>query len=177
VDVRVIAATNEDLASAVDEGRFRKDLYYRLKVIPIHVPPLRSRKDDIPLLIRHFIRKYSAKTGKTIEGITGEAEQILSRYHWEGNVRELENIIERAITLTDDNMIKREEIPEEIITPESRPSTAESPYPVELPLSELEHLHIRKVLKETNGNKSRAARLLGIDYSTLLRKLKAMDGI
>jgi len=177
VDVRVIAATNEDLASAVDEGRFRKDLYYRLKVIPIHVPPLRSRKDDIPLLIRHFIRKYSAKTGKTIEGITGEAEQILSRYHWEGNVRELENIIERAITLTDDNMIKREEIPEEIITPESRPSTAESPYPVELPLSELEHLHIRKVLKETNGNKSRAARLLGIDYSTLLRKLKVMDCI
>ncbi len=177
VDVRVIAATNEDLAAAVDEGRFRKDLYYRLKVIPIHVPPLRSRKDDIPLLIRHFIRKYSAKTGKTIEGITGEAEKILSRYHWEGNVRELENIIERAITLTDDNMIKREEIPEEIITPESRPSPAESPYPVELPLSELEHLHIRKVLKETNGNKSRAARLLGIDYSTLLRKLKVMDCI
>ena len=175
VDVRIISATNEDLSESVKNGSFRKDLFYRLNVIPIEVPPLRERRDDIPLLIRHFIGRYSIKMGKMINGISEEAEEMLLRYRWDGNVRELENVIERAITLTDGNMILPRDLPEEIRSYQERPLCNESPYPDDITLLELERLHIRKILERTGGNKSRAARILGIDYSTLLRKLKAMD--
>jgi len=175
VEVRIIAATNEDLKEAVEKGAFRKDLYYRLNVVPIEIPPLRERRDDIPLLIRHFIGRYSEKTGKKISGINGDAEKLLLNHRWEGNVRELENIIERAVTVTDNEIIGPEDIPAEVRADIQRTPEAVSPYQPELSLFEVERLHIESVLKVSNNNKSKAARILGIDYTTLLRKLKAMD--
>ncbi|MFN3479176.1 MAG: sigma-54-dependent transcriptional regulator [Thermodesulfovibrionales bacterium] len=173
VDVRVIAATNEDLKESVDKGNFRKDLYYRLNVIPIEIPPLRERKDDIPLLIRHFIRRFSMRMQRNIT-ITRDAEEALLKYRWEGNVRELENLIERAITITDDDAIDIDDLPLEILKDKEEPDGKTTPYPDDLTLAEVERLHIKSILKATEGNKSRAARKLGIDYTTLLRKLKSM---
>jgi DNA-binding NtrC family response regulator len=173
VEVRVIAATNEDLKYAVDRGSFRKDLYYRLNVIPIEIPPLRERKDDIPLLIRHFIKKFASRMTKDISGISKGAEEMLVNYKWEGNVRELENIIERAITITDDDVIGTDDLPEEIRSRREALPESATAYPDKLTLFDLEQLHIAAVLKSVNGNKSKAARILGIDYSTLLRKLKS----
>jgi transcriptional regulator with PAS, ATPase and Fis domain len=175
VDVRIIAATNEDLKEAVEKGSFRKDLYYRLNVIPIEIPPLRERRDDIPLLIRHFIKRFSLKLDKKITGISRDAEELLIRYKWEGNVRELENIIERAITITDDDSIGVDNLPGDIKTNIEHVEQTVSPYPAGLTLFDIEKLHIESVLKAVNGNKSRAARILGIDYSTLRRKLNSMD--
>lgn len=175
VDVRIIAATNEDLKDAVNRGSFRKDLYYRLNVIPVEIPPLRERRDDIPLLIRHFIKKFSSKIGKNIDAIDKDAEKLLVKYKWEGNVRELENIIERAITITDGHVIGEGDLPDEIKNNTSLLLEIESPYPAQKTLFDIERLHIEHVLKSTNGNKSKASRILGIDYSTLLRKLKSMD--
>jgi len=175
VDVRIIAATNEDLKEAVNKGSFRKDLYYRVNVIPVEIPPLRERRDDIPLLIRHFIEKFSSKTGKKISGISKEAEDMLVRYKWEGNVRELENVIERAITITDDEIIGTDDLPDDVKNKIQRIEQSASPYFAELTLFDVEKLHIENVLKAADGNKSKASRILGIDYSTLLRKLKSMD--
>jgi len=175
VDVRIIAATNEDLRESVNKGSFRKDLYYRVNVIPVEIPPLRERRDDIPLLIRHFIEKFSSKTGKKISGISKEAEDMLVRYKWEGNVRELENVIERAITITDDEIIGTDDLPDDVKNKIQRIEQSASPYFAELTLFDVEKLHIENVLKAADGNKSKASRILGIDYSTLLRKLKSMD--
>ena len=175
VDVRIIAATNEDLRESVNKGSFRKDLYYRVNVIPVEIPPLRERRDDIPLLIRHFIEKFSSKTGKKISGISKEAEDMLVRYKWEGNVRELENGIERAITITDDEIIGTDDLPDDVKNKIQRIEQSASPYFAELTLFDVEKLHIENVLKAADGNKSKASRILGIDYSTLLRKLKSMD--
>ncbi|MEW6738726.1 MAG: sigma-54-dependent transcriptional regulator [Nitrospirota bacterium] len=174
VDVRIIAATNEDLKEAVDKGTFRKDLYYRLNVIPLEIPPLRERKDDIPLLVRHFVKKFSDKYNKKIIGISRDAEELLIGYKWEGNVRELENVIERAITITDADIIGIDDLPYEIRTGSERTTQSVSPYPSDLTLFDIERLHIANVLKAVNGNKSKAARILGIDYSTLRRKLNSM---
>lgn len=174
VDVRVIAATNEDLKDLVDKAVFRKDLYYRLNVIPIKIPPLRERRDDIPMLIRHFISLFSDKTGKKISAITDDAEKTLINYRWDGNVRELENIIERAVTITDDDIIGCDDLPDEVMTSFVDVSVV-STYPDNLTLFDVERMHIERVLKSVNGNKSKAARVLGIDYTTLLRKLKAIN--
>ncbi len=175
VDVRVIAATNEDLKDAVSRGGFRKDLYYRLNVIPIEIPPLRERRDDIPLLVRHFMERYAGKTGKRITGIAKDAESALLKHDWEGNVRELENVIERAVTITDNEVIDIDDIPLEVKSDNTH-RTADGPLPYQptLSLVEVERLHIEAVLKSVNNNKSKAARILGIDYSTLLRKLKTI---
>jgi len=174
VDVRLIAATNEDLKEAVEKDLFRKDLYYRLNVIPVEIPPLRERRDDIPLLVRHFIKRFSLKLDKKIAGISREAEELLVRYKWEGNVRELENIIERAITLADNDSIGMDNIPDEIKANIKNTEQTASPYPSGLTLFDIEKLHIESVLKSANGNKSKAARILGIDYSTLRRKLNSI---
>jgi DNA-binding NtrC family response regulator len=175
VDVRVIAATNEDLKEAVDKGAFRKDLYYRLNVIPLEVPPLRERRDDIPLLIRHFMGKFSLKMDKNIAGASKEAEDLMVRHKWEGNVRELENIIERAVTVTEDDLVGLDDLPDEFKRNSARMEGAVSPYDANLTLFDLERIHIETVLKAANNNKSKAARVLGIDYTTLLRKLKTMN--
>jgi DNA-binding NtrC family response regulator len=175
VDVRIIAATNEDLKEAVNKGSFRKDLYYRLNVIPIEIPPLRERKDDIPMLVRHFIKKFSTKMDKKITGISKDAEDMLIKYKWEGNVRELENVIERAITISDDEVVGIEDLPDEITNYKKQLPEPVNLYPSSMTLFDVEKMHIQNVLNSTGGNKSRAARILGIDYSTLLRRLKSMD--
>lgn len=170
VDVRVLAATNEDLAVAVKAGSFRRDLYYRLNVIAIEVPPLRERRGDIPLLCRHLLDKHCKRIGKKIKGLTKEAEELLMARPWEGNVRELENCIESAVTFSDGGTIGVGDLPAALI--ESGPDRETR----DMTLAELEEYHIGRVLEAAAGNKSQAARILGIDYTTLLRKLKKERG-
>ena len=172
-DTRILAATNRDLESDVEEGRFREDLFYRLNVVEIHVPPLRTRGNDILQLAQHFVDVLSKRMGKPVEGITAEAAKKLLDYDWPGNVRELENAIERAVTLTRFDRITVEDLPERI---GSYQSTRINPIDVDaeqvLPLEELEKRYIERVLKVVGGNKTRAARLLGLDRRTLYRKLE-----
>ena len=172
-DTRILAATNRDLESDVEEGRFREDLFYRLNVVEIHVPPLRTRGSDILQLAQHFVDVLSKRMGKPVEGITAEAAKKLLDYDWPGNVRELENAIERAVTLTRFDRITVEDLPERI---SAYKSTRINPIDVDaeqvLPLQELEQRYIERVLKVVGGNKTRAARLLGLDRRTLYRKLE-----
>ncbi len=166
VDVRVIAATNRDLKEAVRARRFREDLYYRLNVIRIDLPPLRERAQDIPLIARSFISRFSRRHGKSSWRVSDEAMEALINYHWPGNIRELENSLESAIARAESNIIRRQDLPIELtIDDDSLPKDS-------LSLRQVEKKHILKVLNLTHGNKSKAARLLGIDVSTLWRKLK-----
>ena len=164
VDVRVIAATNHDLKRLMREGKFREDLFYRLYVIPIHLPPLRERKEDIPLLVEHFIRQFKGQTGKKIESISEEALKLLLDYSWPGNVRELENVIEHAFVKCRVPLILPEHLPQEILGAKKVFGARKRPRLTE------EQLH--QALQETRGNKARAARELGIGRTTLWRKLK-----
>ncbi len=165
VDVRVIAATNKDLVERVREGAFREDLYYRLNVINISIPPLRERKDDIAVLALHFIRKYAAKLSKPIEGCAPAALEMLAAYDWPGNVRELENVIERAVILCDADKIG----PQDLAIPAT---TSLAPRGEQPSLDEMEKDYILRVLREAKGNQSRASQILGIDRKTLYLKLK-----
>ena len=168
VDVRLIAASNRDLKELVAAGAFREDLYYRLNVVMIPLPPLRARSDDIPLLIRHFLDKYSQTFGKEIEGVSSEVLEILSRYPFPGNVRELENIIERAVALTDDTELSTRDLPSDL-----RELSISSLDPQAcLSLEEKEKQYITEVLIKTNHNKSLAAEILGLPRTTLWRKMK-----
>jgi len=172
VDVRLIAATNQDLEVSIEKGTFREDLFYRLNVIPIKMPPLRKRRDDIPLLISYFIDKYRDRTGKKVHSISQEAEKILTGYNWPGNVRELENVIERAVILTNKNTIMAEDLPPSIR------NTADSDSDFienidEIPLEELEKKQILKVLNKYSWNQKKASEILGISTTTLWRKLKS----
>lgn len=168
VDVRMIAATNQDLEAAVKAKDFREDLYYRLNVIKIELPPLRERIEDIPLLIRYFISKYSSKIGKNIRRISEEAVDILINHSWPGNVRELENTIERAVVITETDEIQKKDLPIDIATHYNDVRKFWS-------LESIEREHILKVLGLVRGNKSKASRLLGLDVTTLWRKLKKYD--
>jgi two-component system response regulator HydG len=174
VDIRLIAATNVDLAREVQEGRFREDLFYRLNVIPIRVPPLRDRRDDIPLLAQHFVQVYADKNGKRISGCTRRALDHLCDYAWPGNVRELENAIERAVVLSRGATLDEDALPAEI-----RDATASGPggpslsFAVGTPLSEIEMRVIRETLRHTRGDKRLAAKLLGIATRTIYRRLEA----
>ncbi len=169
VDVRIIAATNADLERAVQERRFREDLYYRLRVIQIALPPLRERKSDIPLLVDHFIRTYAAKDGKRVAGIEPLALSTLTDYHWPGNVRELENAIERAVVLVQKDRVRLEDLPPEVLrrAPEDRIA-----FPVGTTLHEIERRMIAETLRHTDGDKTKAARMLGITARTIYRKLE-----
>jgi DNA-binding NtrC family response regulator len=168
VDVRVVAATNKDLAQLVGEGRFRDDLFYRLKVMVIEVPPLRERKKDIPLLLDLFLAHANEELRKDIREISEEVKDILMAYDWPGNVRELKNVIERAAILTHGNRIEIRSLPLEMVTGKGGYG-----YDEELKtLSALEQEHIEQVLGLCDGNKSEAARVLGISRSTLIEKLK-----
>ena len=167
IDVRIVAATNKNLEDLVDEKKFREDLFYRLNVVAIHLPPLRERAEDIPLLASHFLNKYSGENQKPISQLSPEALELLSTYRWPGNVRELENIIERSVTLTRHSVILPEDLPRRIRA-EKREDLSKS-LPSHLPLSELEKLYIQKILEETGGNKKKAAEILGIDRRTLYR--------
>ena len=170
VDVRLIAATNKTLHEVVKQGGFREDLYYRLNVINIAVPPLRERKEDIPELAAHFIQKYSARMGKAVKRLSPEALETMHAYDWPGNIRELENDIERAVILSDEEKIGPEDLSVPI-APQARPSSSDM-------LEDIEKEHITRVLRETGGNKSRASEILGINRKTLHLKLKkyGIDG-
>ncbi len=171
VDVRLIAATNQDLREKVKEGSFREDLFYRLNQVTLRVPPLRSRREDIPLLIDHFIARANEEHGKHVEGITPEAVRRLANYHWEGNVRQLQNTISAMVVLAEDAMLDVGDIPDPI-----RGSTdivpARQPVLAGRTLEEIERLAISETLKLTQGNRERAAKVLGIGARTLYRKLK-----
>ena len=174
VDVRVIAATIKDLAKAVTEGKFREDLFYRLNVMPIHLPPLRERKEDIPLLVDHFIAKYNDQHHLTTEGISEEALARLLEYSWPGNVRELENAIERAMILSQGKRIEAECLPSEVLgkrTPWKKEIWPEE-YSIKKASRAMEEELIRKALEKTKGNRPQAARLLEISHPSLLSKIK-----
>jgi len=167
-DVRIIAATNKDLKTLVEEGKFREDLYYRLKVIQLKVPPLRERKEDIPLLVNYFIDKFSNQYDRKIKGVSPNAMKLLLEYDYPGNIRELENIIERAVIICDSNYIQENHISEDIKNYSKKQQTSFSVYTD----SKDEVEKIIHVLKQTNGNKSLAAKILGMHRTTLWRKIK-----
>jgi DNA-binding NtrC family response regulator len=171
IDVRIVSTTNRDIQSVIEEGRFREDLYYRLKVIDIELPPLRERRDDIPLLIQHFIEKISVNLKKRISGVSEETLKLLLNYSWPGNVRELENVIERAINLTLKEMILPEDLPKSL-DQKADEKLFEKAIREKLTLSQLEKEYIKRVLMEVEGNKSKAAERLGLDRKTLYRKLQ-----
>ena len=168
VDVRIIAATNRNLAEEVQQGRFREDLFYRLNVIEIRLPPLRERREDIPLLAEHFVHHISSQLGKDISGISGEALKVLIAYDWPGNVRELENVIERAIVTCHNGMLEEQDFS---WLQRPAPSTQNWAVP-DVPLDELERRAIVAALERTHGNVKEASTALGIDRSTLYDKLK-----
>ena len=168
VDVRLVAASNQDLKEMVKAHTFREDLYYRLNVVMIPLPPLRARPDDIPLLIRCFLEKYSRAFGKEMKGVSSEVLDILSRYPFPGNVRELENIIERAVALSDEPEISARDLPSDLRELSMR-SIEAAP---RLTLAEMERKYIQEVLIKTNYRKSLAAEILGLPRTTLWRKMK-----
>ncbi|MCW5977519.1 MAG: sigma-54-dependent Fis family transcriptional regulator [Bryobacteraceae bacterium] len=171
VDVRVIAATHHDLQQAVQEGRFRDDLYYRLNVIEIRIPPLRERREDIPLLTPFYIERLSHELGKEIGGITESAMKLLLDHDWPGNVRELENAIERAIVTCRSGTIAEEDLAFLVEGRNSRPWTV----PADLTLADLEKLAIEAALRRSSGNVKEAAQKLGIDRSTMYEKIKRYE--
>ena len=172
VDIRVIAATNKDLEKEVKEGRFREDLYYRLNVVPITMPPLRERKEDIPPLADHFLAVYREKNRKPIKGISGKALDLLVRYDWPGNIRELENCIERAVIMAREEMITPVDFPPQIQMLSGEGEKEGSAIPYGMSLAEMERELIVKTLAETGGNRTRASEILGINRRTLQNKLK-----
>ena len=173
VDIRIIAASNEDLTALIKEGKFREDLYYRLKVIEIPVPSLEERKEDIPELAEYFLKMSSKDIGRTVNSIDKEALQKLIDYPWPGNVRELKNVIEHAIVLGSGEILLVEHLPLEIQQGKAQLSqiSSESGEIDDWTLSAAEKRHIIKALEHTNGNKSKAAQLLGISRNRLDRKL------
>jgi len=173
-DVRVIAATNKDLEKEMEEGRFRPDLYYRLNVIPLFIPPLRERKEDIPPLVNRFVKEFSLKEGKEEKKIAPDALEILMRHNWPGNVRELKNLIERLVILTSSDTIEPDHIPPFFRTDNGRPGDplydSDS---FKLAKMEWEKKFIRRKLQENNGNVSKTADLIGMERSNLHRKIKS----
>ena len=175
IDIRIVAATVKDLLKEVNEGRFRDDLFYRLNVLLIHIPPLRERKEDIPLLVTHFMKKHSQSLGKTVVGIEPKALEVLINYKWHGNVRELENTIERAIVLADAENIELQNLPHDIQNFEERVEATplgEEEYSIKRGSKVLETILIKRALKKTRGNHTHAARLLEISHRALLYKIK-----
>ena len=177
VDVRITAATHRDLTAEVKAGRFREDLFYRINVLPVHVPPLRDRRDDIPLLIDHFIERNNRRLGTDIRGMTPEARKLMMTYGWPGNVRELENTIERAMVLADEDTLGETDLPDRI-------HQARDPIRMQLASGELsikktqrviEEVLIRRPLTQTKGNRTRAAQLLEIRHRALLYKIEDYD--
>jgi two-component system response regulator HydG len=175
VDVRVVAATNRDLEEEIKRGRFRTDLFYRLNVIAIHLPPLRDRRDDIPIFIDAFLKRISKEHSEPPKRLTQEAMDAIMVYDWPGNVRELENALERAVILAKGESIDRNAIPDKITEPKTEPLVAERSH-ANPTLDVVEQAYITWVLQAEGGNKTRAAEVLGIDPSTLYRKLSKYEG-
>jgi DNA-binding NtrC family response regulator len=173
IDVRVVAATNQDLRAALEQGTFREDLYYRLNVVPLNIPPLRERKQDIPFLASHFIKKLAPETGSRVESITDAALEKLTAYHWPGNVRELENVIERSLVMCAGTRLEAADIRLEN-APRPRPQNGSHFLPEGMTLDEYEQELIREALRRAEGNKSQAARLLGLTRNALRYRLTQM---
>jgi transcriptional regulator with PAS, ATPase and Fis domain len=181
VDVRVIAASNRDLANEVEKGRFREDLFYRLQVIPILLPPLRERRSDIPILVQHFLDKYNSKHESRHCHVADDAMVHLWEYDWPGNVRELENLIERMVVLSEDGVIRVDNLPPNIRSFISekkipRPTLTEEGIDLNRAVEEFEYRLIDEALRRTKGNKQAAARLLGLKRTTLVAKLRRKTG-
>ncbi|MCD6387865.1 MAG: sigma 54-interacting transcriptional regulator, partial [Desulfobulbaceae bacterium] len=175
INVRILSATNRDLRKAMEQGRFRRDLYYRINVVPLFIPPLREHKDDIPLLVSHFLAKFSLMK-KTEKMISPEAMELLISYDYPGNIRELGNIIERSLAMCSESEIKAHHLPADLGM--GRKSLVSVPSGEETfqSLEEHEVEYILSILKKVDGNKSRAAKIIGIDRVSLWRKLKRYDG-
>jgi transcriptional regulator with PAS, ATPase and Fis domain len=190
VDVRLIAATNRNLATLIAEGRFREDLFYRLNVVPVALPALRERREDIPLLIQHFIEKYNRRLGKKVERVDEAALEILSAYAWPGNIRELENVMERSVLFADGPLVTVAQLPETLrervpgvaipvaavgaLGAMAAPSGASMKDIVRQAQSDLERVLISRALEETNGNVTRAAKKLQISRKSLQVKMKEL---
>jgi two-component system, NtrC family, response regulator HydG len=186
VDVRIVAATNKDLEQAVREGRFREDLYFRIKVVTIRLPPLRERRDDVPLLVDRFVREFAEVHGRTVTGVTTAAMAKLANYAWPGNVRQLRNVMETAVLVTPGTSIDVANLPAEIASvqaplaaaepafaaPSAPASTASPLDDLVMPLEEVERILVRNALRRSDGNRERAAKALGISERTLYRKIK-----
>jgi len=169
VDVRVLCATNRDLKEEIKAGRFREDLYFRLNVFHVVLPPLRDRREDVPLLVQHFVEKFNNESGKKVSGVSPDAMGVLQGYAWPGNIRELRNTVERAVILCDGDVITREQLPAEISG--AHEETTVLRLPLGLPLKEIEKEYILSSLQRMNHNKSRTAQILGISEKTLYNKL------
>jgi two-component system response regulator AtoC len=173
IDVRIISATNSDLQEAVQQGQFREDLYYRLNVVPIHLPPLRERKEDIPLIANHFLNIYNQKFNKNIKGFTSHAMKILQEYYWPGNVRELQNIIERVVVLAkDENVISHQHLPLDLLILKGKIDT--EGITLREARNQFEKQFILHVLERVNWNQLKAAKLLDIHRNTLLLKIQQL---
>jgi two-component system response regulator HydG len=170
VDVRIIAATNSDLPTMVDEGRFREDLFYRLNVINLELPSLRSRGEDVVLLSNFFLQKYNEKNSKQLEGFTPSAVEVMAKYAWPGNVRELENAIERAVVLSKDTIVDVDVLPNSVVTGRQKTDTVN--IPVGTTLRDAEMQLIQATLDSTEGDKETAANILGIASRTIYRKMQ-----
>ncbi len=174
VDVRVVAATNVNLRAAVRAREFREDLYYRLNVVPVHVPPLRERREDIPFLLEHFVRKTARECRRDVRGVSAGALEVLTRYDWPGNVRELENVIYRAVVLARNPVIQLQDVPLDVAIPETGARLAEDTGPpLRDAMGQFERQYILRVLERVGWNVSRAARDLGVHRNTILAKLSA----
>lgn len=171
IDVRIISASNRDIKFLIHQGQFREDLYYRLKVIDIELPPLRDRREDIPVLVQHFIQQFSKELGKNISGLSEEAFKPLLNYPWPGNVRELANVIQRAVILCRLEIISPEDLPDFLIQGTDE-NLIEKAFREKFTADQLEKEYMRRVLIEVGGNKSKAAEILGFDRKTLYRKLE-----
>ena len=175
-DVRVVAATNVNLRQAVRDHAFREDLYYRLNVVPIHVPPLRERREDIPFLVEHFVRKVARECRRQVDGVSAGALEVLTRYDWPGNVRELENVIHRAVVLSGGPVVMLRDVPLDVAMPETGSGlTEDTGLPLREACERFERQYILRVLERVQWNVSRAARLLGVHRNTVLTKLSAWN--
>jgi two-component system response regulator HydG len=173
VNVRLLTATNRDLETAVEEQRFREDLFYRINVIQLELPPLRSRGMDVLLLARHYVEQFAERANKDVKGISDQAAEKLLSYRWPGNVRELRNVVERAVALTRYENLAVDDLPDKIRNYRSSQLFIGGLDPSELvPMEEIERRYIIHVLDAVNDNKTLAARILGLDRKTLYRKLK-----
>jgi DNA-binding NtrC family response regulator len=172
VDVRLVAATNIDPAKAVQDGRLRQDLYYRINVIGICVPPLRDRREDIPMLVQAFIEEFNARNGKSVMAASPEAARLFQSYQWPGNIRELRNVVERAVILSRGNLIEAEHLPSDLSQPPPPPDAGPAGLAPGMTVDEAERKLIEITLAHTRDNKTRAAEILGVTVKTLHNKLK-----
>jgi DNA-binding NtrC family response regulator len=174
VDLRILSASNKNIPSMIQQGRFREDLYYRLKVIDIEIPPLRERREDIPLLCGHFIRKFAGELNKKVSGISDKALGLLMAHSWPGNVRELENALQRAITLSQHEVILPEDLPISL-SRKGQGDLLEKAVQARYSLEEFEKEYVIRILNEVGGNKTKAAEILGLDRKTISRKLQGTE--